>query len=221
MDTLDKYELIISKIQEMCTSTVAMAPYPVGATSITTYKYGKSRSKGSKEGKMPTPRKAIVEELIKQRKGNQKNNVLLGYKYKKIRNISETINTIANICFDILEEVSEKDIEGARKRKLKRLETIGASLDKRYHQAQSDFERAENEEARARGISAPRTRQLLVYDARGEKAPKEAIKRAEKKYIDWKQAQANIEKARKEVSDTGDKYRKNLKTWLQVKGVKV
>ena len=102
MDTLDKYELIISKIQEMCTSTVAMAPYPVGATSVTTYKYGRSKSKGNKEGKMPTPRKAIVEELIKQCKGNQKNNVLLGYRYKKVRgnnmSIYETMKEIAAIC---------------------------------------------------------------------------------------------------------------------------
>lgn len=116
MEILDKYKDIITRIEEMCTSTAAMAPYPVGATSITTYKYGKSRSKGSKEGKMPTPRKAIVEELIKQCKGNQKNKIMLNYKYQKMRgskkmNISETMKEIATICEAIIkgEAISEDE----------------------------------------------------------------------------------------------------------------
>lgn len=116
MNTLEKYILAMTVIECLCTSTAAMAPYPVGATSITTYKYGKSRSKGSKEGKMPIPRKAIVEELIKQCKGNQKNKIMLNYKYQKTRgskkmDISETMKEIATICEAIIkgEAISEDE----------------------------------------------------------------------------------------------------------------
>ena len=104
----------------MCTSTVAMAPYPVNGISVTTvsYKPGK-KSKSRKEEKMPTKPKAIVEELVKQHRGNQKDKVLLGYKYRKSRgnnmNITEAISTIAGICFDILEKVTEKEREALLK----------------------------------------------------------------------------------------------------------
>ena len=221
MDTLDKYELIISKIQEMCTSTVAMAPYPIGATGITTYKYGRSKSKGNKEGKIPTPRKAIVEELIKQCKGNQKNNVLLGYKYKKVRNISETINTIANTCFDILEEISKDDIERSKKRKLRRLETVSKSLEKKYNRSQVDLANAKEEEQKALNILAPRNDQIRSYLNTGKEPSEKIIDRANRKYNSWKQAQSHTREMRKGASDALDKYKQNLKTQLQIKGEKI
>lgn len=63
MDTLDKYRIIIDRIQEMCTSTVALAPYPMGpVSSITTVHY--KSNKGAKERKMPKPTKAIVETML-------------------------------------------------------------------------------------------------------------------------------------------------------------
>ena len=63
MDTLDKYRIIIDRIQEMCTSTVALAPYPIGPVgSVTTVHY--KSNKGVKESKMPKPRKAIVETML-------------------------------------------------------------------------------------------------------------------------------------------------------------
>ena len=83
MDTLDKYELVISKIQEMCTSTVAMAPYPINGISVTTvsYKPGK-KGKSQKQEKMPTKPKAIVEKL------NRGNNM----------SITETMYELAKLC---------------------------------------------------------------------------------------------------------------------------
>ena len=53
----------MDKIQEMCTSTVALAPYPVGPISDVTEVRYKS-SKGAKESKMPKPRKALVETML-------------------------------------------------------------------------------------------------------------------------------------------------------------
>ena len=77
MDTLDKYRSIIGKIQEMCTSTVALAPYPVGGISVTTIKNKQRKGKSSKP--------------------------MLNYKYtkqwsEKNTSIVETMNEIAKLC---------------------------------------------------------------------------------------------------------------------------
>ena len=182
MEILDKYKDIITRIEEMCTSTAVMAPYPVGATGITTYKYGKSRSKGSKEGKMPTPRKAIVEELMKQCKGNQRDNLLLGYKYQKTRgskkmDISETIKEIATLCEAIIGEGN-------------------------FEEAKQKFDTAKQEKQRAWDILAPRIDQISKYVKAGKKVPKLLDARYQRKYNNYKQAEQAEEQARKDFENS-------------------
>ena len=117
MEILDKYKDIITRIEEMCTSTVAMAPYPVPGVSITRYQYGVNKSKGGRKEKTLAIRKAIVEELIKQQNGSQNDQVMYKHKFKK-RNqhriqrsdkdmdITETMNAIATLCEAIIDEAA-------------------------------------------------------------------------------------------------------------------
>lgn len=84
MDILDKYENAIRKIQEMCTSTVATAPYPVGGISVTTIRRRQSKGRSHKP--------------------------MLNYKYtkqwtNKDVSIVEAIKEIASVCESILNEV--------------------------------------------------------------------------------------------------------------------
>lgn len=199
MNTLDKYKTIIDKIEEMCTSTVAMAPYSVGGISVTTIK-------------------------AKQRKGKS-HKPMLNYKYTKqwgdkTSDITETMNQIAYICQMIHEEVTEKDIEGARKRKLARLEKIGKGLKKNIARAESNYQQAEQNEQRASNILAPRANQIDKYLSKGLKAPKLVGDRFQRKYDAWKEARSNKENAWKERDQAYGKSIANLKTISQVKGVK-
>lgn len=133
-------------------------------------------------------------------------------------NVSEScFNSILSL---IEEEISQKDIEGARKRKLARLEVIGKSLDKKLHKAQADFEKAEQAEANAQNIMAPRADQVASYIFKGQEVPKVTGERYDRKYTDWKQARTAKEEAEKKVLDALDKSTENRKTDLQVRGYK-
>lgn len=128
-------------------------------------------------------------------------------------------------CFNsildlIKEEISQKDIEGARKRKLARLEAIGKSLDKKLHNAQVDFEKVEQAEANAQNVLAPRADQVASHMHKGQEVPKVTGERYDRKYADWKQAQTAKEEAKKKVSDALDKSIENQKANLQVRGYK-
>ena len=142
-------------------------------------------------------------------------------------NILESLESlnVSESCFNsilslIEEEISQKDIEGARKRKLARLETIGKSLDKKYHKAQADFEKAEQAEANAQNMLAPRVDQVASYIHKGQEVPKATSERYNRKYIGLKQAQAAKREAEKKASDALDKSLENKKVNLQVRGYK-
>lgn len=89
MEILDKYKDIITRIEEMCTSTAAMAPYPTGGISVTTI-----HSRGRK-GKS---RKAMLNYKYTKQWGN------------KNMDITETMNEIAILCEAIIKgEVISED----------------------------------------------------------------------------------------------------------------
>lgn len=96
MEILDKYKDIITRIEEMCTSTAAMAPYPVGGVSVTTVSG-------------------------KQRKGKSKK-AMLNYKYtkqwsEKNMDITETMKEIAALCEAMISEegIGDKIKTGVKK----------------------------------------------------------------------------------------------------------
>lgn len=95
MEILDKYKDIITRIEEMCTSTAAMAPYPTGGISVTTI-----HSRGRK-GKS---RKAMLNYKYTKQWGN------------KDMDITETMNAIATLCEAIIkgEVISEDEFTKER-----------------------------------------------------------------------------------------------------------
>ena len=105
MEILDKYKSIITRIEEMLCPSVegTMSPFPIPGISITSYQYGSGtrKGKGAKQERVLPTRKAIVEELVKQRKGNQRDKVMLNYKYTK-RHVMEAMQEIATLCEEMI-----------------------------------------------------------------------------------------------------------------------
>lgn len=106
----------------------------------------------------------------------------------------ENLN-VSEACFEdimklVEEEISDKDIKGARRRKLGRLETIGKSLDKQANRAAKEFNQAKQD----------------TYKAT---TPQEVLKTHKER-----------EEARRKMDKAIDKSSENKKAQLKIYGVK-
>ena len=140
--------------------------------------------------------------------------------FESLENLAVSEACFNDIIAIIEEEVSDKDIKGARRRKLSRLETIGKSLDKGVSKAQKNLEQAKKNLEQAQNIHSPRANQFTRYLEQGRSIPKPLRARYDRTREGVQQAKQAEEEAFQNLFKASRKSSDNKRAQLRIYGVK-